>query len=49
MLDLDRVELDDLAAALQDHSAEHSWWLDPRTGQLELWSDWTDEPDGEPH
>jgi hypothetical protein len=31
---LDRVDLADLALALEDHSAGHSWWLDPETGQV---------------
>jgi predicted nucleotidyltransferase len=39
MLDVARVDLADLAQALQDHSYEHSWWFDPRTGAVELWSD----------
>ena len=45
MLDVSRVALDELAEALQDHSPDHSWWLDPRTGQLEPWSDGIDEPE----
>ena len=35
MLDPERVDLADLALALEDHSREHSWWLDPETGRLE--------------
>jgi predicted nucleotidyltransferase len=38
MLDADRT-LSELAEALQDHSPEDSWWIDPATGELELWSD----------
>ncbi|MGH9185895.1 MAG: UPF0158 family protein [Acidimicrobiales bacterium] len=38
MLDPNDVDLDDLAQALDDHSAEitygHSWWLDPHTGEV---------------
>lgn len=34
MLELDAVDLDGLCAALEDHSYEHSWWLDPRTGEI---------------
>ena len=45
MLDLSCVALDDLAQALQDHSPDHTWWFDARTGQLELWLDGIDEPD----
>lgn len=48
MLDLNAVDLDDLAQALEDHSYDHSWWLDPETGAIDLWSDWTEEQ-GEPH
>lgn len=29
-----QVDLSDLAMALEDHSAEHSWWLDPATGKV---------------
>jgi hypothetical protein len=29
------VDLADLAMALEDHSAEHSWWLDPTTGAVD--------------
>jgi predicted nucleotidyltransferase len=40
MLDPDDVDLDDLADALDDHSADesygHSWWLDPKTGEVRL-------------
>jgi Uncharacterised protein family (UPF0158)/Nucleotidyltransferase domain len=35
MLDLQRVRLRDLAAALEDHSPETSWWFDPDTGESE--------------
>jgi predicted nucleotidyltransferase len=47
MLDIDRVALNEIAEALQDHSPEHSWWLDPRTGRIDVWSDWTDQPDSD--
>jgi hypothetical protein len=49
VLDLMSLDLDDLAAALEDHSYEHSWWLDPETGEVALWSDYEDrsEPDPE--
>lgn len=33
MLDISAVDLDDVAHALDDHSDESSWWLDPRTGE----------------
>jgi Uncharacterised protein family (UPF0158) len=35
MLDPERVDLADLALALEDHSEEHSWWLDTATGTVE--------------
>jgi predicted nucleotidyltransferase len=38
MLDLAAVDLRELAAALEDNSVEHSWWLDPDTGELEFCS-----------
>lgn len=42
MLDPDDVDLDELAEALDDHSADisygHSWWFDPATGKLRLHS-----------
>lgn len=36
MLELDRVDLRSLCEALEDHSWESSWWLDPRTGEVEV-------------
>jgi predicted nucleotidyltransferase len=47
MLDLDRLELGELCLALEDNSPEHAWWLDPRSGELELWSEFGDTPDEE--
>jgi hypothetical protein len=50
MLDLNKVALGELAAALEDHAYEHSWWLDPQTGDVVLWSEYfeeEDEPDAE--
>jgi predicted nucleotidyltransferase len=38
MLDLDAVDLDELAMALEDNSWESSWWIDPSTGELEICS-----------
>jgi hypothetical protein len=35
MLEPEQVDLADLALALEDHSDEHSWWLDPATGSVE--------------
>jgi predicted nucleotidyltransferase len=37
MLDLAAVDLATLAEALEDRSTQ--WWFDPRTGQLEPWSE----------
>jgi Uncharacterised protein family (UPF0158) len=35
VLEVEQVDLADLAMALEDHSAEHSWWLDPATGEVD--------------
>ena len=43
MLDLKRVDLADLAQALEDHSGDHSWWIDPQTGEVILWSAYFEE------
>jgi predicted nucleotidyltransferase len=43
MLGLDRVDLDELCAALEDNSPEHQWLLDPLTGELEFRSAYLDE------
>src|SRR5919199_1057192 len=47
LLDLQKVDLGDLAEPLEDHSYDHSWWLDSETGEVVLWSDHFDEQ-GEP-
>src|SRR2546421_11406457 len=47
MLDLDRLDLGELCMALEDNSPDHSWWVDPRSGMLELWSDVGDNEDEE--
>ncbi len=47
MLDLQKVDVGDLVEALEDHSTEHGWWLDPETGEVVLWSDDLEEQ-GEP-
>jgi predicted nucleotidyltransferase len=39
MLELHQIDLNDLAEALEDHSEWHSWWLDPRSGTIELWAE----------
>ena len=38
MLDLDSVDLEELAMAMEDNSWESSWWIDPETGALDLCS-----------
>lgn len=49
MLDIDQVDLPTLAEALEDHSDDGSWWIDPRTGALESWSRaFADDPDDSP-
>jgi predicted nucleotidyltransferase len=49
MLDVDRVDLSTLAEALEDHSEDSSWWIDPRTGELESWSRlFAEDPDDSP-
>jgi predicted nucleotidyltransferase len=45
MLDLDRLDLGELCMALEDNSPDHAWWLDPRTGELEPWSESGDNDD----
>lgn len=48
-LDLDRIDLSTLAEALEDHSEDGGWWIDPRTGELENWSRlFADDPDDSP-
>ena len=39
MLDPDRINLDELCQALEDHSDLTSWWLDPTTGALHMFGD----------
>ena len=43
MLDLSRVDLGDLATALDDHSDFGRWWIDADTGEVWLW--WGDVDD----
>ena len=39
MLDLDKLDLDDIANALSDQTDyEHRWLFDPRTGEVVFWS-----------
>ena len=43
MLDLRRVDLGDLAVALEDHSYDNSWWIDPESGEVLLRSECLEE------
>jgi len=43
MLDLSTVDLGMLAMALEDHSAEGSWWIDAETGEVWYWRDVDDD------
>jgi predicted nucleotidyltransferase len=43
VLDLKRVDLGELAHALEDHSDFTEWWFHPETGEIEPWS--ADMPD----
>lgn len=43
MLDLDRIDLGDLVMALDDHSPDHSWVLEPTTGAIHVYSELADE------
>jgi predicted nucleotidyltransferase len=47
MLDLDDIHLAEIAAALEDHSYEHRWFLDPKTGSVETRSEYFDDADEE--
>jgi hypothetical protein len=39
VLDLDRLDLDEIATALSDQGDfEHVWLIDPRTGELSFWT-----------
>ena len=38
MLDLSRVDLGDVATALDDHSHYGDWWIDADTGEVWLWT-----------
>jgi predicted nucleotidyltransferase len=47
MLDVKRVDLQELCSALEDNSPEHEWWLDPVTGAVDLRSEHFDEPEAD--
>ncbi|MGH2763789.1 MAG: UPF0158 family protein [Thermoleophilaceae bacterium] len=49
MLDSANLDLGDLCMALEDNSAEHSWWIHPTTGEIELWSEYTGDELGLGH
>lgn len=39
MLDLDRLDVDEIATALSDQTDyEHRWLIDPRTGEVVFWT-----------
>jgi uncharacterized protein (UPF0332 family)/predicted nucleotidyltransferase len=46
MLEVSAIDLVGLAEALEDHTFEHTWWFDPRTGQVELSVDAPGAPAG---
>lgn len=51
MLDPDAIDLEDLCTALDDHSPEMSWWIDPVSGEIrphlpDVDGDQTPEEDG---
>jgi len=48
VLELKAIDVGDLVQALEDHSDEQLWWLDPQSGEVVLWNDWV-ESQGEPH
>jgi hypothetical protein len=35
MLDLEQIDVADLALALEDHSRDHAWWFNRATGDVE--------------
>lgn len=49
MLDLNSIDLSSICEALEDHSYDHHWSLDPSTGDVQVWSDLedTDEEDSD--
>jgi hypothetical protein len=49
MLDLAKIDLSSLVEALDDHSDETSWWLDPRTGEVEPWSEYLSSEEERTH
>jgi len=49
MLDLSKIDLSSLVDALEDHSDGITWWFDPRTGELESWSDYLSSDEEETH
>jgi hypothetical protein len=44
VLDLKTVDLGLICEALEDHSPDHTWWIDPQTGEVEpRFESWLDE------
>src|SRR5947209_20473359 len=39
MLDLAKIDLSSLVDAMEDHSEDATWWLNPRTGEVASWSE----------
>jgi predicted nucleotidyltransferase len=49
MLDLSKIDLAELASALEDHSDDTSWWFDPKSGDLESRSLYLSSEEEETH
>jgi hypothetical protein len=48
VLDLETLDLGLISEALEDHSPDHAWWFDPRSGDVEpRFESWSDEEDDE--
>lgn len=43
MLELAKIDLSDLAEALEDHSYEHEWYIDRATGEILMMFDYVDD------
>jgi hypothetical protein len=49
MLDLDAIDLEEIATALADQTDyEHRWLIDPRTGEVAFWASDTGTDDENP-
>jgi predicted nucleotidyltransferase len=47
VLDLETVDFSLICEALEDHSPDHAWWFDPRTGEVEPRFESSEEEDAE--